>query len=149
VENYWRLHLTDMRSIKLCILTTYIFLALLSPPILLIFYPDPNWAIITYLRKKCETCEIAESLAQADFEKRSYRLVSWGFGSKTKEMLGLILKEDYNITMLWGGCDGSYEVDCYHNKMATLLLQKYGSDFYDKARAKTTLQKQYYPLIQD
>jgi hypothetical protein len=139
----------DMQFIKLSILTTYIFLALLFPLILLIFYPEPNWAIVNYLRKKCKTCEIAESLAQADFEKGSCRLISWGFGSKTKEMLGPILKEDYNITMLWGGCDGSYEVDCYHNKMATLLLQKYGSDFYDKALAKTTLRKQYYQLIED
>jgi hypothetical protein len=136
-----------MRFLKLSILATSIFLALISTLILLWIYPDPNWAMVYYLEKNCVTCEKAEQLALHDFKNGRYNLISWGFGSRIHEVLGPILKRDYKVQMLWGGCNGTYEVDCYHNKMARLLLGKYGNDFYDKALDQTLLPKKYFPLF--
>jgi hypothetical protein len=136
-----------MRFLKLSILATSIFLALISTLILLWIYPGANRAMVNYLEKKCLTCEKAEHLALHDFKNGRYNLISWGFGSEKHEILAPILKTDYNVHMLSGGCSESYELDCYHNKMAKLLLDKYGNDFYDKALDQTHLRKKYFPLF--
>ena len=46
-------------------------------------------------------------------------------------VIGEVLHADYGIEQLYGGCACRSKVNCYTNRMADLLLGKYGAGFYE------------------
>lgn len=110
---------------------------LLSFGILILFnltLTDASRTRFFYVMSQCKTCEMGSKLAKADFGKGSYLLIRWGLPETISLVTGEVLKSDYGIQQLYGGCSARDEVDCYTNTMYSLLQEKYGSDFYVKAR---------------
>ena len=87
-----------------------------------------------YVISQCKTCEMASELAKADFSRGSYLLIRWGLPETISLVTGEVLKSDYGIQQLYGGCAARKEVDCYTSTMYSLLQEKYGAEFYARAR---------------
>jgi hypothetical protein len=86
----------------------------------------------------CVTCEAAENLAKSDFERGSYVLVQFGLPEMTSEITGEVLQKDHGIVQRYPGCAPIAEVECFTQKMYSLLQEKFGAEFYRKARAKAS-----------
>jgi hypothetical protein len=140
MENHEWMHLFVMQFMKLSILNGSVVTGVIFSFIVFQYYSDPKSAILLSLLQKCETCENAKQLAEADFKNETYRLVYSGYESNGREMLASILKEDYNITTFWTGCISFSELNCYHYRMTELLAAKYGCHFFDKALERVKLQ---------
>ena len=51
-------------------------------------------------------------------------------------IIGDVLRSDYGIDQIYGGCIVREKVDCYAKTMYSLLQQKYGPQFYLRVREK-------------
>ena len=73
---------------------------------------------------------MGSELAKSDFNKGAYFLIRWGLPETGSIVVGEVLRTDYGVEQLYGGCAGRDEVDCYTDTMYSLLQQKYGEGFY-------------------
>lgn len=89
-----------------------------------------------YVMSQCKTCEAASALAKQDYEEGSWLLIRWGLPETVSIVTGEVLKSDYKVQQMYGGCAGRNEVDCYTDTMYRLLQQKYGVTFVLEARKK-------------
>lgn len=108
-------------------------ICLLTFSILLLFYSTSTnlrRMRLFYVIAQCKTCERASTLADSDFEKGQYLLIRWGLPERRSIVIGEVLSADYGIEQIYVGCAARKEVDCYTNRMAELVLDKYGSGFY-------------------
>jgi hypothetical protein len=118
-------------------IATFIF-CVLTFSILMLFnltLTDASRTRFYYVVSQCKTCEKGSILAKSDFDNGSYLLIRWGLPETVSE-IGEILKSDFGIQQMYGGCAGRDEVDCYTNTMYSLLQAKYGSEFYSQAKRK-------------
>ncbi len=59
------------------------------------------------------------------------------FGLPDNMTLSEVLKSNYEIELIYGGCGGGTdEMDCYNETMYKLLQEEYGDEFYVDARSK-------------
>jgi len=133
-----------MKFLKLSVLSALVILGLIASVILFYFFPDRNRATIYLFEKKLQTCGIARELAQADFAKGTYRIIRGGMPhDHTKnEVIAAVLKTDYNIEVIYSGCVGTPEMDCYTIAMGDLLVTKYGKNFCNEVVEKANKQYQ-------
>ncbi len=80
------------------------------------------------LRTKCTTCSFARSMAINDFKNNNFQIIAWGLIDQESATLknAEVLKRQYRIKTLFGGCIRSGEVECYNRQMRKLLAEKFG-----------------------
>lgn len=106
---------------------------LLIPCVLVLFdfTLNPDRSRLLYIIAQCKTCDTASALAESDFKKGQYLLIRWGLPETRSTVVGEVLLAEYGIKQIYGGCVKPSEVDCYTNRMAELLLGRYGAGFYE------------------
>ena len=98
---------------------------------------DSDHTHLLYVISQSKTCEKAAALAKSDFQKGSYLLIRFGL-PETSEITGEVLQHDYGIVQRYPGCVPVAEVECYTQRMYSLLQGRFGAEFYSKARAKAS-----------
>ncbi len=132
-------HLIIMRVLQPGLISSLFTICLLTFGILLLFdsaLRNIQRTRVLYVIGQCKSCEMGSALAESDFQKGSYLLVRWGLPETRSMVVGEVLHSDFGIDQLYGGCADRAGVDCYTDRMAELLLQKYGKDFYRKVMDK-------------
>jgi hypothetical protein len=88
-----------------------------------------------YIMSQSKKCESASALAQQYFDKGTYVLVVFGLPDSNNLME--VMKTDYNVDLIYGGCGlATDETDCFNETMYRLLEGKFGEEFYERARGK-------------
>ena len=93
--------------------------------IAIIFLCDNSFA-----QAKGDVCIEGTDSARADFSKGILR--TYIFGLTNSFAFGKILKERYNVDVVYWGCIVEEKYYCYSKYMDSMLIKKYGKDFFNK-----------------
>ena len=133
-DNFW--HPSFMKFIRLGPIAIFT-VSILIFSILILFestFKDSRRTTRYYIMSQCKTCESASALAKQYFQKSSYVLIE--FGLPDNMTLSEVLKSNYEIELIYGGCGGGTdEMVCYNETMYKLLQEEYGNEFYLDARS--------------
>ncbi|WP_426430997.1 hypothetical protein ACPX19_01245 [Winogradskyella sp. HB-48] len=87
------------------------------------------------------TCEDGINQAISDAKKGQYKLISYGLIMKIQtdgfvDFYHNYMLKNYNVIYGEGGCVVSEDSKCYRKKIEELLFEKYGEDFFFKAKSE-------------
>jgi len=92
------------------------------------------------------TCESGTEKAQTDYKNGNYNIFITGFTisfDSEKEFYKFYdnyMLEKYNIKFVKKGCVVTRAIKCYKETMQKLVLEKYGSDVFEKSRKEAKME---------